>query len=116
MTFTDVAPTIGKLVRLLGSNRDGEVVAAVRALRRVLDGAGLDLHDLAQVIEVGDVDDDDGDGWRGMATRCSASPDAMSAQEQAFISNILRWRGTLSPKQEQWLQDIFERVTTQEVV
>jgi len=45
-----VAEKLGKLIRRLGSDRDGEVVATVAALRRTLDGAGLDLHDLAQAV------------------------------------------------------------------
>lgn len=36
---------------MLGSDRDGEVVAAAAALRRTLAGAGLDLHDLAAAVE-----------------------------------------------------------------
>jgi len=51
-TLTTVAPQVAKLVRLLGSDNDGEVVACVAALRRVLHGAGLDLHDLARAVEV----------------------------------------------------------------
>jgi hypothetical protein len=44
---------IAKLVRLLGSDKDGEILAAVAALQRTLDIADLDLHDLADVIAVG---------------------------------------------------------------
>jgi hypothetical protein len=44
---------VAKLVRLLGSDQDGEIVAAVAALRRTLGVAGIDLHDLADVITVG---------------------------------------------------------------
>ena len=44
---------IAKLVRLLGSDKAGEVVAAVGALKRTLAAGGLDLHDLADAVEVG---------------------------------------------------------------
>jgi hypothetical protein len=37
-----------KLVPLLASDNDGEVVATVHAIRRALKAAGLDLHDLAK--------------------------------------------------------------------
>ena len=39
-----------KLVRLLGSDNDGEVLAVIAALKRVLASVGLDLHDLAKRI------------------------------------------------------------------
>jgi hypothetical protein len=45
-----VAPRLGQLIRLLASDKDGEVLATVYALRRVLSNAGLDLHDLADNI------------------------------------------------------------------
>jgi hypothetical protein len=37
------------LVRLLASDKAGEITAAVRALRRVLEGAGADLHTLDRI-------------------------------------------------------------------
>ena len=46
-----VLPRVGSLLRLLGSDQDHEALGAVRALRRTLGGVGLDLHDLASVIE-----------------------------------------------------------------
>jgi len=38
-------------LRLLGSDQDGEVVAAVRALKPMLRSIGEDLHDLAARVE-----------------------------------------------------------------
>jgi hypothetical protein len=38
---------IAKLIRLLGSDQDGEIVATVKALQRTLKNDGLDLHALA---------------------------------------------------------------------
>ena len=52
--MTDLTPVAGKLanlIRLLASNRDGEVVAAAHALTRTLQGIGSDIHDLADRIE-----------------------------------------------------------------
>ncbi len=46
-----ILPRIGQLVRLLGSNHDGEALGAARAINRVLGGAGLVLDDLAHRIE-----------------------------------------------------------------
>ena len=42
---------LGKLVRLLGSDRPGEVIAAVAAIKRTLESASLDIHALADGIE-----------------------------------------------------------------
>jgi len=42
---------LAAVVRLLASNSDGEVLAAVQALRRTLQSAGTDINGLAQGIE-----------------------------------------------------------------
>ena len=52
--MTDLAPVAGKLaklIRLLGSNRPGEVAATVEALNRTLQTIGADIHDVAERIE-----------------------------------------------------------------
>jgi hypothetical protein len=51
--LTNISPTVGKLVRLLGSDKDHEALGAARALKRVLTSVKLDLHDLAGLIERG---------------------------------------------------------------
>lgn len=48
-----LGPKLGKLIRMLASPRDGEVVAAARAIMRTLQGASLDIHALAQSVETG---------------------------------------------------------------
>jgi hypothetical protein len=51
---TPIDPTkVGKLVRMLSSDRPGEVVAAAAALKRTLEAGGLDIHDLASAVESG---------------------------------------------------------------
>jgi hypothetical protein len=42
--------SVAKLLPLLGSDQDGEVLATVRAIARKLRAAGLDLNDLAQAL------------------------------------------------------------------
>jgi hypothetical protein len=51
-TLAPVVGKLGKFIRLLTSDRDGEVVAAARAIVRTLEGAGADIHDLAESIGV----------------------------------------------------------------
>jgi hypothetical protein len=51
---TDLTAITGKLaifIRLLASDKDGEVVAAAHALVRTLNGIGADIHDVAERIE-----------------------------------------------------------------
>lgn len=45
-----LAQRVAKLVPLLASDKDGEVVAAARAIARTLGTAGTDLHDLADTL------------------------------------------------------------------
>jgi hypothetical protein len=47
-----VADRLGKLLRLLSSDRDGEVISAARAIVRTLGGAGLDIHALAESLGI----------------------------------------------------------------
>ena len=42
---------IGKLIKMLSSSNDGEVVAAARAILRTLAQEGTDIHELAERVE-----------------------------------------------------------------
>jgi hypothetical protein len=42
-----------KLIKLLTSDKDGEVVAAARAIRRTLENANSDIHELASRLKDG---------------------------------------------------------------
>jgi hypothetical protein len=46
-----IAPKLANFLRLLASDKDGEVVAAVHAMVRTLKGIGADIHDVADRIE-----------------------------------------------------------------
>lgn len=46
-----ILPRVGALLRLLGSDQDGEALGAARALGRTLSAVGLDMHVLADVVE-----------------------------------------------------------------
>jgi hypothetical protein len=46
-----VADKLGKLLRLLSSDCDGEILATVHAIKRTLESERLDLHALAETIE-----------------------------------------------------------------
>jgi hypothetical protein len=49
--LTPIADTLAKCIRRLASDQDGEVVNTVRAMGRVLQGIGADIHDVADRIE-----------------------------------------------------------------
>jgi hypothetical protein len=46
-----IADKLGKMIRMLGSDRAGDVIAAARAIKRTLHNEGLDIHALAEGIE-----------------------------------------------------------------
>jgi hypothetical protein len=50
-TPTTLEERIAMTIRLLASDRDGEIIAAVCALKRVLESAGTDINGLAHGIE-----------------------------------------------------------------
>jgi hypothetical protein len=46
-----IRPTLGNIIRRLSSCNDGEIVASVYAMRRVLESYGADIHALADHLE-----------------------------------------------------------------
>jgi hypothetical protein len=116
-TFADIAPRIAKLLRLLASDKPGELVASVQALRRVLGSANLDLHDLANVVEFAarreapqvaltTADDDDA---REMIRCCRECSDLLTNKELAFVRSMAKWRGEPTKRQMAWLSSLYER-------
>jgi hypothetical protein len=107
----------GKLVRLLASDKPGEVAAAAAALDRVLNACGHDLHWLANVVVAALVDapalvplDDDCGDWRSIARFCHHHRDRLPAKEVDFINTVLTYREPPSPKQIKWLRDLYARL------
>jgi hypothetical protein len=114
-----IADKLGKLIRMLSSDRDGEVVAAVHAIRRTLNGGKLTIHDLAEglagggakfteqdaeeIYRRGKADgrrEADRDGefrsvdeptWNEIARECKAASERLSEREQKFVSDMVRW-------------------------
>ena len=46
-----ILPKLSKLIPMLSTDQDGELVAAARAIGRALQGVGLDFHDLAHAFD-----------------------------------------------------------------
>jgi predicted nuclease of predicted toxin-antitoxin system len=119
--LTHVAPTVAKLVRLLGSDQDHETLAAARALKRVLNSVELDFHDLANVVEFAArhetlrLETTTNNPHRAsaqaqMIKSCREYSSLLTNKERTFICSMATWRGELSPRQFAWLYAIYERV------
>jgi hypothetical protein len=128
----DVAAKIGKMIRLLASDIDGEVLSAVAALQRALAGAGADLHELAAMIENYTEVDLDGAydlgyevgraaqatpspaaakpvDWRAMALYCAGRLDKVAPKHRPFVitmKNLPAWKRPTS-KQQKYIRDLY---------
>jgi hypothetical protein len=73
---------LGLLIPLLGSNHEGEVLAAVAAIKRALEAEDLDWHDLASILAAGP---------HRAPSQPQKSPQAQRGYDwRAEVANILR--------------------------
>lgn len=111
-----VAPKLCRMIPRLASTADAEVVATARAIERTLDSAGLCWHDLAACIDRGlpapspAPEEPAMPTWRQMQLYCVERARLLSLKEGNFVRNIGGWRGKPTPKQLQWLADIYDRL------
>jgi hypothetical protein len=130
---------LGKLVKMLSSPNEGEVVAAVRAILRTLQAEGTDIHELAERIEgrklsraemqlIYDKAFQDGKNsaaaaggfspanvptFHSMACEIQANGGGqLSPKEQDFVEDMVRWRALREPseKQAKWLHALYCRI------
>ena len=120
---------VGKLLRMLMSSSNGEVSAAVEALKRTLESAGTDIHALVDKLEHDRFTEEEvreiyrkgieagrqqaqqaPQGWRDQAEAILDSGRA-NEWETTFCEDILHsWRGLeLTAKQNEVLQRIFQQ-------
>jgi hypothetical protein len=108
-----IAPQLGKLVLMLSSNHDGEIVATARAIDRVLRSHRLDWHDFAQAIclpapAARPCDDAD---WRDLLAFCASRMNRLNSREREFLRSIAQWRGqNLTERQRNWLEAIADKL------
>lgn len=102
---------LAKLIRLLGSPQEGEVVAAARAIQRTLASESLDLHDLVDALlptgqapagstkrsaQPATAQQSDSssdlirDVWTVSCERCLQRANKLSPAEFAFVKNFQR--------------------------
>lgn len=108
-----VAPKIAKLIPRLASDHDGEVVATVRAIRRTLERAGLDLHALAAGLD-GVIDADEPTTWQALAAWCrNAGQHRLSLKEFVFVCDMadrLILDAEPTERQAAWLRAIYAKL------
>lgn len=113
---------LGKLVRLLASDKPGEVTAAVAAINRALRSAGLDIHALAEIVDRSPIvprqspdsptatSDDNERPWRNIRSWCADHDEFLTDRECEFISSLAHWRGRPTEKQMNWLLLIEQKI------
>src|SRR5712691_4743470 len=113
----EVATRLRKLIPRLASSHSGEVLATVAAIRRTLESAGLDLHDLAAVLTTDSrIADQPHDDWLTVARWCRDRRQTLNDRERQFVEQMAwwcRWREP-SEKQAAWLAAIAERLASRE--
>jgi hypothetical protein len=114
---------LGKLIRMLSSDKDGEVLAAALAIKRTLAAEGSDIHALADALCRRQLQRKEEprrppppppreDRWHDMACECQAHSERLSQREQNFIGDMVGWTAFREPtqKQQAWLLSIHTRV------
>jgi hypothetical protein len=108
-----IVPRLQKLLLMLSSERDGEVVNAARAIGRALQTVGADWNDLAGHLSLAEPQTKrprDDSAWRVMRRFCGSRDALLSAREKEFVADLKHWRGKLTEKQHAWLTAIYQRL------
>ena len=123
--MTDLSPTlalkVAKLLPMLASDRDGEVVATARAIGRTLRVAGLDLHVLAKIVLTPrtpvlphKAEEVTPRSWRDLARWCRDNDAGrLTSAERKFVtalSALLVMDGSPTERQANWLRAIYARL------
>lgn len=118
------AQLVGKLVRMLASDKDGDVINTARALNRTLVRNGADLHHLADVVEHGlqhpvlpppPPPPDPLDEIHEELTFCLQWLDVFNDYEAKFIKQMQFFEQRdggdfdMSPKQRLFLEGLFRK-------
>lgn len=119
-SLSSIAPRLAKLILLLSSEHDGEVLSAVAAIRRALKAQSLDLHDLANALS--------SDGHQAHRPRteapppshkedaefCLASECGWQKHERKFLTDMKFRPNALTEKQQSWLDALVGRAKAHE--
>jgi|RhiMetdeSRZDD1v2_1073273.scaffolds.fasta_scaffold07648_17 hypothetical protein len=105
-----IAPRLRKLILMLSSDYDAEIVTAARSIGRVLADAGSDWHQFADAVTQKTRTSILCDDWRAMAQFCRGQAHRLTPREFDFINNIAMRGCEPSEKQWKWLRGIFSRL------
>jgi hypothetical protein len=106
---------LGKMVGLLGSDHDGEVLAAARQIRRLLESKGLSFGDLVALVEGKAKPVALGGGLVRMAEAILRNESMMREHESQFVRDVrLRLECTggnwkMTEKQARWFSFLYAR-------
>jgi hypothetical protein len=111
----NTAERLKKLLLMLSSDKDGEVINAAHAIGRALQADGEDWHGLARRLsapakaQTAEQPRQNAD-WRAMREYCLKHDSRLRKNEHEFLDNIASWRGDLTEKQGAWLVAIYHRL------
>jgi hypothetical protein len=109
-----VAPKLRKLLLMLSSNKDGEVVNAARAIERTLRAANADWHDLTERLSAPRSPPPPPPpppaSWEAKRNFCLKHDNLLREREHAFVLGLGDWDGELTGKQASWLNAIYSRL------
>jgi hypothetical protein len=109
--FDQAAPKLRKLLLMLSSNQDGEVISAARAIGRALQSANADWHDLAgRLLDPRPSPPPPPLGWKAKRKFCLRHEHLLRPREHQFVLGLGNWDGDLTEKQEAWLSSIYARI------
>jgi len=105
---------LGKMVGLLGSDYDGEVVAAARQIKRLLESKGLSFGDLVCLVSGGSTELELANELVSMAESILVNESMMRAHEARFVRDVVArarvWLGfKMSDKQARWFSYLYAK-------
>jgi hypothetical protein len=100
---------LAKVLPLLGSDKPGEVVAAVAAAHRIQKATGLSWDDLLRGPEPAEHHEPSIRTWRTARLELQRRSGSLRAWERGFVRDLPNFQ-RLSPKQRNCLSGIAERV------
>jgi hypothetical protein len=101
---------LAKICGMFGSVHEGERAAAAALADRIIRELGLRWADVISVPLVPAEHGPEDVSWQAALACCLDHIDELDARSRAFVNSLSRWRGEPSPKQRDWLFDLYVRV------
>ena len=113
-----IADRLDPLIRRLASDKDGEVIACVRAISRQLGKAGLTFHDLADRLTAPEAAAEAGqppvfyDYLTAVEWLLATDAGELTARDIDFLVSMrgILYRFPARPKQAAWIRGLVERM------